>query len=416
MKTRQNFALLALGLLCLWSGFACGERSLSTCDITQRACQEDIYYRVLNLRGDGYDPFGGLPPVTVITEDQFRQQLVDEQAKTDQSGPNPWDKALLLFHFTSSTGTSSDGGVGTDAGTDNSTIDDQVTHVYAFYDPTPKTVTIISHPSQTGPDAEKEGMITLAHELVHAMQDRESDLQKQDFATSDAYFAWDAMIEGDARFYEYLFENQLLNLGYSQSTIVQMPDAELNYIYKHYDQAGAPMFAAKLLVYPLGAKYLATAYHQGGNAAVRHAYAEAPQHTVGLLVGADGRVPSAGSGDACPAPYVATLPTSGKTAGADEFGALLFYTFLRGWNVDQDTAFSTAQTWTGDFLRIQTAADFSMTAGVWRVELSAQPPASVAQALGATGELNVTTGTHSLQIQVTDSPTPLAWTAADSCP
>lgn len=420
MKCVRQPTLPCLALLALTSGLACSEHKLATCDITQRACQEDIYYRMLSLRGDGYDPFGGLPPVTVISEAAFRTQLEQEQADAAKKGPDPWDKALVLLHFTSAasptTSGGPDGGAGDDAGAAASTIDDEVTHVYAFYDPKPKTVTVISHPNQTGDHVQEEAMITLAHELVHALQDREIDLTKQDFTSSDDYFSFDSMIEGDARFYEYLFENGLLGLGYPPSAMVKMPDYELNYIYTHFDQAGAPLFAAKLLIYPLGAKYLATAYDSGGNAAVRHAYAKAPRHTVGLLVGDDGHVPPVGTGDVCPAPVALALSPTDKTTGADQFGALLLYTFLRGWGVSHDLAFATAQTWTGDFLRVQASSDFGTSAAAWRIEFSAPPPAAIAQALAETGELKVTASGRALLITVSDSATPLAWTANPACP
>ena len=416
MNRARSTAPPCFALLALSASLACSQPNLSTCDITQRDCQKDIYYKVLSLRGDGYDPFGGLPPVSVMTEDQYRQQLEQEAATAAQSGPNPWDKALLLLHFTTAASSPSDAGADADGGTGSSTINDQATHVYAFYDPQTKTVTIVSHPNQTGSDTEQQAMITLAHELVHALQDRETDLKRQDFASTDDYLASDSMIEGDARFYEYLFENDLLHLGYPQSAIVKMPDYELDYIYTHFDQAGSPLFAGQLLMYPLGAKYLATAYDSGGNAAVRHAYAKAPARTVGLLVGDNGRAPPVGTGDVCSAPEARALAPTKTTNSADQFGALLFYTFLRGWNVSHEVAFATAQTWTGDFLRAQASSDFGTSAAAWRIEFSAAPPGSIVQALTATGELTVTASPRALLITVSDSPLPLVWTATESCP
>jgi hypothetical protein len=169
------------------------------------------------------------------------------------------------------------------------------------------------------------------------------------------------------------------------------------------------------LVYGLGAKYEATAYHAGGNAAVRHGYAKAPQRMVGYLVGPDGRAPAVGAGDVCPAPQVSSLPTTGKTVGADQFGALLFYTFLRGWNVDHDIAFPTAQAWTGDFLRVQANADVSTVAVAWRIELSVPLPSQIVQALTATKELAVTAVGNSLEITVSNTTTPMLWQAL-ACP
>ena len=412
MTTR--LALPSACLAVLLVGSACQEHQFETCDITQRACQVDIYYRMLSLRGDGYDPFGGLPPVSVITEDQYRAILVAGQ--NTASGPSPWDRGLALLHFTSSGTTSTDGGAGEDAGSGGSTLDDEVTHTYAFYSPTEKTVTIISHPTQVDAYANENAMVTLAHELVHAMQDRELNLKKEDFKTSDEYFAYKTIIEGDARLYEYLFVDQVLSvLGRKQKDIVSLPTSELDDIYNTFAEQSTPMFLASLLTYPLGAKYEALEYQSGGNAAVRHGYSKEPHQTVGFLVGDDGRAPPASATEVCSGVYAPSLPISKNTSGEDKFGALLFYSFLRGWKVDHPTAFATAQTWTGDLILVQTDAVFSSTAASWRLEFSATPPASVVRALSASGELSVTAGPTSLQITTTDSSTPLTWKSFTDC-
>jgi hypothetical protein len=414
-----------LALFALTSGLAC-KHDFAVCDITQRACQEDIYYHMLSLRGDGYDPFGGLPPVTVISEAQYRTILEQEQADAAKSSSpmsKAMDHALVLLHFTSAPSSppnggadgGADGGAGSDAGSGNSTIDDEVTHVYAFYDPNPKTVTVISHPSQTGSYVQEEAMITLAHELVHALQDREFDLKKENFNSSDEYFAWDAIIEGDARFYELLFAKDLCPL-IPQCTGITTPEAQLTDYWNNFDQLGSPLFAARALIYPLGASYLDRAYRAGGNAAIRHAYAKAPSRTVGFLVSDNGTVPSVGTGNVCEAPVVLAFDQTPKTATWDQFGALLFYTFLRGWGVSHDLAFATAQTWTGDFLLVQASADYATTAVAWRIEFSTPPPAAIAQAISATHELAVTASGQALIITVSDSPTPLAWAANPTCP
>jgi hypothetical protein len=344
----------------------------------------------------------------VITEDQFRQILVEEAAQqVAHAGPNPWDRALELLHFTTSP-SAPDGGGG------SSTIDDQATHVYAFYDSQLKTVTIVSHPNQVTEHEEEMAMLTLAHELVHALQDRELDLAKllpgsAELQGSDEYLAFDAVVEGDARFYEYLFTEELrVMLGLPRRDATTMPDEELDYVYNHFDELGSPLFATQYLMYPLGAKYLATAYRSGGNAAVRHAYAKAPRRTVGYLVGVDGRTPPVGSGAVCPAAK-AEVATTALTDGEDQFGAVAWYAFLRGWGVPHDLAFTTAQTWTGDSLRVQATADLGTTAVAWRVELSAPPAAEVARTLGASGQLEVQPGTNSIEVMASDSATPLRW-------
>ena len=192
-------------------------------------------------------------------------------------------------------------------------------------------------------------------------------------------------------------------------------DQELDDAYANFAQLGSPYFAAKYLLYGLGAKYDTTAYRSGGNAAVRHAYAKAPIRTVGFLVGPDGRSPPVGTGNVCPAPATPALPTDDPNLAPDQFGALLFYTFLRGWGVDHETAFPAAQSWTGDYLRVQANADVSTVAVAWRVELSAPIPAAIVPAVTATGELSVNTGARSLEITTSNSGIPLDFRSAN-CP
>src|ERR1700690_367808 len=134
-----NIAMVSL--LSLATMLGCQD-DLSRCEITQSDCQEEIYTHTLSLRGDGYDPYGGMPPTSVITEDQYRQLLL-----TQPQSAGPWDRALTLLHFTSTTA--------------GSYIDDEVANVQAYYSWSTKSVTIVSHPTQTGTDAENNSMITL---------------------------------------------------------------------------------------------------------------------------------------------------------------------------------------------------------------------------------------------------------------
>lgn len=403
-------ARLALRGACLAGMFlaaGCSQRELPVCDIAQRACQVDVYYRMLSLRGDGYDPFGGLPPVSVISEDQFRDRLIAERQGGSQSGPSVWDRALDLLQFTSN---------GRDAGGDSggSTLDDEVSHTYAFYEPDKRAITIISHPGQTSSTAQEEGMITLAHELVHAIQDREFDLNKEDFKTSDEYLAYNTIIEGDARLYEYLFAREVPGfLNATLDQVLTLPQRELDSIYTDFAGTSTPLFLAQLLVYPLGATYEALEYSSGGNAAVRHGYSKEPRHMVGFLGDGYGRFPSVVAEEVCPY-YVESLPMNETSAAADQFGAVMFYAFLRGWNVDHATAYAAARAWTGDYVLVQSSG--GTTAVAWHLQFSSDLPSSVAQTLSAGGELSATAGRRSLQITVTDSPTALEWHPYPNCP
>jgi hypothetical protein len=402
MTIRNAISFAGFALLL---GTGCQDHHFATCDITQRDCQEDIYYKMLSLRGDGFDPFGGLPPVSVISENDYRQILLQNAAaQAAQSGPSPWDGAMTLLHFTST-------GTGTDS---SSTVDDQVANTYAFYRPDLKDVTVISHPNDTSQYAAENAMVTLAHELVHALQDRELDLKKEDFTTSDQYFAYDAIIEGDARFYEYLFTNEVLGLlGRTGNDMLTVATRELATDYDYAAEA-TPLFVAQVMVYALGARYEALEYNSGGNPAIRRGYSKEPHHMVGYLASDDNKMPPVNATAVCKGPATRASSVQAQI-GRDEFGALLFYSFLRGWGVDHATAFATAQTWTGDALVVQASSDLKTTAVSWRIELSTTPPSSIATTLSRTGEIAATSDTRALQITATNSSSPLTWETTRFC-
>jgi len=150
----------SLGLLFVLVG--CADRSLTPCDIADPACQEAIYYMDLRVRGDGYDPFGGIPPIQTKTEDQYRQDLEADAAKAAASNPTPepwWDATLALLKL-----------IPPSQNTAATSIDDQVTNTAAFYSWDTRSVTIVQHPNQT---SDWQGMVqnmsTLAHELYFSL-------------------------------------------------------------------------------------------------------------------------------------------------------------------------------------------------------------------------------------------------------
>jgi len=122
-------------------------------------------------------------------------------------------------------------------------------------------------------------------------------------------------------------------------------------------------------------------------------------------------MPAVNASEVCTGVSVPSLTIRGE----DEFGALLFYSFLRGWGVDHATAFATAQSWTGDLLVVQATSDLTTMAVSWRLEFSTTPPSSIATTLSRTGELTATTATRALQITATNASSAPTWGATRFC-
>lgn len=378
--------LFALASWFLTLGSGCQD-DLHVCDITQRSCQEQIYYTTLDLRGDGYDPFGGLPPIRIISENDFRNELIAAATHPSSSSDKAWDVALALLHLYSPQTTVSDGGVADeDAGSNvDPQIDDEATHVYAYFDTKERSITIVSHPNEPEMSSRRLAMTSLAHEFVHALQDREVDLGRS-YPTYDEYLAQKTIIEGDARFYELLFESKLASIPMSPTRIVQASQEELRYYLDNFDLLGSPFYAAQMLIYPFGSQYLAKAWVTGGNAAARRIFSRAPHTTLGFLMSPDGIPPR---GALQPMTCQAPSPPGLTKVGMDRFGALVFFTFLQGWQIPQKLALTTAQGWRDDQILIFKQEGTQHVGVSWRIELDQPLSPIIYQKLADTGDMAV---------------------------
>src|SRR5690606_9762026 len=129
----------------------CGRRAeLAPCNIADRTCQEDVYYAVVRLRGDGWDPFDGLPPIRTITLEQYRDELLgDRPREPHQPDPDPepppvdpWDVALQWL-----------GLVTRETSSQQASVDNRVRNVAAYYSSADKRVTVIDRGHERDDDA-----------------------------------------------------------------------------------------------------------------------------------------------------------------------------------------------------------------------------------------------------------------------
>jgi hypothetical protein len=406
---------LSLTTLALLAG--CHDRSLDLCDITQSDCQEDIYYTDLRLRGDGYDPFGGIPPIRTISEDQYRAELEADAAKSSRPATPWWDAALPLLHLLPPSGDAQ-----------STSIENEVQNTAAYYSPTTRDITVVSHPSQASDaDTLLVNMDVLAHELVHALQDRELSLGASPTST-DGGFARRALIEGDASLYDFLFLREALPSGYQLKHpdpldwFAYLRDTQLSddaSVEGNFASLGPPFLAAYWLVYPLGGVWLADRWERGGNAAVRHAYGEAPLRSLDFLL-PSGVAPPAGKDIPC-APAV---PDEFKNPaephgiyGLDSFGAIELFAYLMAWGVPSSDSLAGALLWRNDLFFVYYNQQTQKTAVAWRFEL-ASPLPDAALALITTGDgPRVVQDGSTLLVTASDDATLMAtWNPGTACP
>lgn len=256
-------------LLCTFVLFGCKPtEELEACNVARAECQQSIYYALLRLRGDGYDPFLGVPPIRTLTVEEYEAELrgkqpppkdePDEPMEPVEPRVDPWDAALRLLKLVKPTTSSGE-----------ARVRDRVNHVAAFYSSATRTVTVID---RGGRRNDRGDTILLLHELVHAVQDDE--IAGWAGETTDADFAARSMIEGEATLYE--------NLGVLELDGRDPDDADWDEFYGNWIDRrrsqmtgqASPFYAVGWFVYPLGGERLTDAYSRGGNAAVRHLQSE----------------------------------------------------------------------------------------------------------------------------------------------
>jgi hypothetical protein len=102
-------------------------------------------------------------------------------------------------------------------------------------------------------------------------------------------------------------------------------------------------------------------------------------------------------------------------AGLDRFGALVFYTFLREWQVDHPTAYALAQGWTDDQVVVFESADKASVGVAWRVDIGRSMPSTVLTALSRSGELMLSPNGTALTILAHTTGIKVDWQAAPGC-
>jgi hypothetical protein len=399
---RASRLLFAIGLLA-----GCGRATeLEPCNIASRECQADVYYAIIRLRGDGYDPFDGLPPIRTITVEQYLADLMADQpapapAPAEPEEPpaeppiNPRDVALQWLGLIRPATTMR-----------QAEIENDVNVVAAFYDSSAQRVTVIDR----GQDRNDFGdTVLLAHELVHAFQDDEVDLAPFD-ETNDGQFAARARIEGEAKLYEGLVKAELQRIAPEQLGLRERYAAEIATKRGNMPASRSPYYDVSWFAYQLGADMLVRGYFEGGNAAVRSVTADPPRGAVEYLA------------RFTDAPYRAApafdcrerAPESFARVESNRFGAMQLYGFLTAARLPEPEAWSLAREWRDDRLSIYFDADVEQVLLTWRIRLATPAQAErVAEIARTRPELRA--AAEGNDVLITGGELPAGWPSADDC-
>ena len=349
------------------------QRELQACRIAERSCQEDVYYAVVRLRGDGWDPFEGVPPIRTITADAYRDELTPDEvpeppepgAEPEPPPVEPWDVALRWLGLVKPTSTAPE-----------AAIDNSVNNVAAYYAPDEQSVTVIAHDGDDLVD-NRWDTVLLVHELVHAFQDNEVSAAPAGL-TTDGGFAGTALIEGEARLYQDLARAEIDGVAALNWDWHAEVTGSVEWRRAQLPGSGATFYDVKWHAYDLGTDVLMDGWLRGGNAAVRALADTFPQSAVELMARYERVELDRAARLDC---RVEPPEQSFELAGHDRFGAMQLYGFLTAAGGHEPDAWRTALDWRDDLLWLYFDEQSEQVALSWRIRLASVAAADAVVAL-----------------------------------
>ena len=231
------------------------------------------------LRGGDDDD---LPPIRVISKSAYLERVAAEsEAQAESQSPAElaaryaiWNRGLSLFKLAPADYTL------------NAARSDSADMVAAAYFPRKKDIVVIDHGE---PMDDRAAFSLLAHEIVHAMQDRDYDLERfdeQHAGSIDESLASDAIVEGEAVHYQLMVSALLRGLPldkldwkahYAQWRADTFVDAEAD---------PAPVARAQQrFPYPFGGGYVTQYWLARGRAGIDQLFEQPPRTTSEIMFG-----------------------------------------------------------------------------------------------------------------------------------
>jgi hypothetical protein len=395
-----RFALLFAFALAGCEPADCDPGNWAACDIRDVGCQQRVLRAVQCDRGH---ELAALPPVRVISTDAYRAELV-ERAATATPRPN-WDATFTMLGILPMSVT---GGM--------ASIDVSVANVAAYYSPATSSITIID---RGVPMTNEHETRTLAHELVHAIQDHRYDLTAFTSAadTLDELDARRSVLEGDAELFGILYAVRQRGDDPRHLLWLEFFTTWLSDLLMRLHDSAAPFAEARgAFPYFLGSRGISQTWEDEQSAAFVDELFAHPPTSVVEMVGAPIGGGSAPEAITCPPP---DPPAGYHVVDDDALGPLALIAFL---STDDDVWLAAEQV-RGDVIRVVT--DDVHTAFAWRIRTDAlmsstgpigRHPATNAWATEP-GHVVVFDGRDVVLVGSDDPDVAASWTAATAhCP
>jgi len=218
---------------------------------------------------------------------------------------------------------------------------------------------------------DEETVTTLAHEMVHAQQDSERELQdwtRRHATTDDRALAVASVYEGEATHYQALIAHALHDEVLDEAEWDARYEAWQAEDFKRADEHETAYTTALLsFPYSFGGALVTHAWLEGGQTAIDALYDSPPLSTRTIMFGTD-----EGEAQAMTRLQQAALPlltVDFIPVSYTSLGAFMFRAFLRHHGLDEETALDAAESLGADVFSVQYHRDTEELVSAWRLQL-----------------------------------------------
>jgi hypothetical protein len=300
------------------------------------------------------------PPVSVLSEEQAAARVVSGEDGSSAEAEADFKAQVRGLELLGLLEPDLIGGA-------DDVLDVTISSVAAYYKPSSKEVVIIDR-GESLSDLSSNG--TLAHEFVHALQDRRHDLGNfgsDPGTSSDQSLALDSVVEGEATLYELLMTIAYRGVSLEQVDYDAAFDAMVDFGEEMSMSMGSPMLTAGgVFPYTYGARFMGQHWLSGRASELNSLYVEPPQSSLEVML--------AGSSSSAPVPEafdVLPLPLDHHRFVADDVaGAWVMFSRLLELSGTMDRAQllrAIATRWRGDHFWIFRSQDDApaTSAAIW---------------------------------------------------
>lgn len=393
----------------------CGAK---TCDILERDCQEEVLRLLRCFRGGDADV---MPDVEVISEDDYVELVKGEEPTEEmQQDFERFSRAMALFELAP------------EMPDQDATIEEYASEVSAAYLTDTQSVVIID---RGDPLDSQPAVATLAHEMVHALQDREigfDDFYDRSVRPSlDGTLAARALIEGEATHYDLLV---FAALGGAGPQAINWSGYYTNYqlemLLNGYEDEAPLALSFIRFPYAFGGDFVSDTWLWSGQRGVEALFENPPQSTADVItfsvLDEDGQADVAEFRERSK-----LVELDGyELVAYDELGSFVIDSFLHRMDVSDDTALDVRALFVkADGVTVLYDEDADQVAVAWRMHfeedrvLDSDAIGALREALGAPDEdapepgddvqARVYADESDVYIIASDGPLPEAWLGED---